>query len=90
MGTDAGMPDNLFGDNPLDLEYLVKWGMTPSQAVIAGTINAAKSVGVDGVVGTIEKGKYADLIVLKKDPLLDISATRSSLERVMLNGVFIS
>jgi len=90
MGTDAGMPDNLFGDNPKDLEYLVQWGMTPSQAVTAGTLNAAKTVGAEGVLGTIEKGKYADLLVLKQDPLQDISVVRTSLDRVMLNGVFLN
>jgi imidazolonepropionase-like amidohydrolase len=89
MGTDAGMPDNLFGDNPRDLEYMVEWGMTPSQAVVAGTLNAAKSIAVDDRLGTLEPGKYADLLVLKKDPLDDISAIRNSLERIMLRGRFL-
>ncbi|MGD2142827.1 MAG: amidohydrolase family protein, partial [Candidatus Bathyarchaeota archaeon] len=37
MGTDSGMTDNFFGDNPKDLEYMVRWGATPMQAIIAGT-----------------------------------------------------
>ncbi len=86
MGTDAGMPDNLFGDNPRDLEYMVEWGMTPEQAVQAGTLNAAKSVGVEDRLGTVEEGKYADLLFLREDPLEEISAITSSLEGVMLNG----
>lgn len=90
MGTDAGMPDNLFGDNPRDLEYMVEWGMTPEQAVQAGTLNAAKSVGVEGRLGTVEEGKYADLLFLREDPLDEISAIRSSLEGVMLNGAHIN
>ena len=89
MGTDAGMPDNLFGDNPRDLEYMVEWGMTPEQAVQAGTLNAAKSVGVEDRLGTVEEGKYADLLFLREDPLEEISAIRTSLERVMLNGALI-
>lgn len=89
MGTDAGMPDNLFGDNPRDLEYMVEWGMTNTQAIKAGTMNAALSIGKDGVLGTIENGKYADLLVLREDPLEDISNIRNSLEKVMLNGVFL-
>jgi len=90
MGTDSGMPDNLFGDNPRDLEYMVKWGMTPSQAITAGTLNAAKSLGVDKVLGTVEPGKYADLIVLNRDPAREITAIRTSLEKVILNGVFLT
>jgi imidazolonepropionase-like amidohydrolase len=89
MGTDAGMPDNLFGENPRDLEYMVEWGMTPGQAVVAGTINAAKSIAVDDRLGTVEPGKHADLLVLKKDPLGDISAIRTSLEGIMLGGRFL-
>ncbi|TRO49276.1 amidohydrolase family protein, partial [Candidatus Bathyarchaeota archaeon] len=86
MGTDAGMPDNLFGDNPRDLEYMVEWGMTPEQALLAGTLNAARSVGVEDRLGTVEEGKHADLLFLGEDPLGDVSAIRSSLEGVMLNG----
>ena len=89
MGTDAGMPDNLFGENPRDLEYMVEWGMTPGQAVVAGTLNAAKSIAVDDRLGTVEPGKHADLLVLKKDPLGDISAIRTSLEGIMLGGRFL-
>ena len=89
MGTDAGMPDNLFGDNPRDLEYMVDWGMTTGHAIQAGTINAAKSLGVDGVLGTLEPGKFADMLVLKSDPLEDIGAIRKSLDKVVLNGRFL-
>jgi len=89
MGTDAGMPDNLFGDNPRDLEYMVDWGMTNEQAVQAGTINAARSLGVDRLLGTLEQGKFADMLVLRADPLEDIGAIRNSLDRVVLNGRFI-
>lgn len=89
MGTDAGMPDNLFGDNPRDLEYMVDWGMTTGHAIQAGTINAAKSLGVDSVLGTLEPGKFADMLVLKSDPLEDIGAIRKSLDKVILNGRFL-
>ncbi len=61
MGTDAGMPDDHFGDNYRDLEYMVEWGMTPMQAITAGTMNAAKSLAVRINLGTLEVGKYADL-----------------------------
>jgi len=90
MGTDAGMPDNLFGENPKDLEYMIRWGMTPLQAIKAGTHNAAKSIAVEDKIGTLEPGKYADLLVLNSDPLEDISAIKTSLERIMLNGRFLN
>ena len=89
MGTDAGMPDDHFGDNYRDLEYMVEWGMTPMQAVTAGTLNAAKSLGVNDRLGTVEVDNYADLIVLGKNPLDDIKNIGTSLEKVILNGVTI-
>jgi imidazolonepropionase-like amidohydrolase len=64
--------------------------MTPEQAVQAGTLNAAKSVGMEDTFGTVEEGKHADLIFLREDPLEEISAIRSSLEGVMLNGAHIN
>jgi imidazolonepropionase-like amidohydrolase len=89
MGTDSGMPDNHFDDNYRDLEYMVEWGMSPKQAVTAGTLNAAKSLGVDDRVGTLKVGKYSDLLVLGKNPLEDIKNIGLSLEEVVLNGVFL-
>ena len=89
MGTDAGMPDDHFTDNYLDLKYMVNWGMTPSQAVTAGTLNAAKSLAVEDRLGTLEEGKYADMLVLGKNPLEDITNIWTSREKVMLNGVLL-
>ncbi|MFQ6052744.1 MAG: amidohydrolase family protein, partial [Candidatus Bathyarchaeia archaeon] len=90
MGTDSGMTDNFFGDNPKDLEYMVRWGATPGQAIVAGTLNAARAIKVEDKLGTVEEGKYADLLVLKRDPLKDIAAVRTSLEKIMLNGRFLT
>jgi imidazolonepropionase-like amidohydrolase len=87
MGTDAGMPDDHFTNNYLDLKYMVEWGMTPAQAVTAGTLNAAKSLGVENKLGTLEVGKYADMLVLGKDPKEDISNVWNSREKIFLNGV---
>ena len=89
MGTDAGMPDNGFSDNYRDLEYMVEWGMTPSQAVTAGTLNAAKSLAIEDRVGTVEAGKFADLLVLGGNPLEDIKNIGNSIEKIILNGVFL-
>jgi imidazolonepropionase-like amidohydrolase len=89
MGTDAGMPDDHFTDNYLDLKYMVNWGMTPSQAVTAGTLNAAKSLAVDDRLGTLEAGRYADMLVLGRNPLEDISNIWTSREEIFLNGVLL-
>lgn len=89
MGTDSGMTDNFFGDNPRDLVYMVRWGATPMQAIVAGTLNAAKSVAVEDRLGTVEEGKLADLLVLEDDPTEDVTAIQTSLDRVMLNGRFV-
>ena len=89
MGTDAGMPNNGFSDNYRDLEYMVEWGMTPSQAVTAGTLNAAKSLAIEDRLGTVEAGKFTDLLVLGRNPLEDIKNIENSLEKIILNGVFL-
>jgi hypothetical protein len=68
-----------------ELELLVEAGMTPMQALIAGTASGAKFLKISEHCGTLEAGKYADLIVLNENPLKDISATRS-IHRVMLDG----
>lgn len=87
MGTDAGMPDDHFTDNYLDLKYMVDWGMTTSQAVTAGTLNAAKSLAVEDRLGTLEAGKFADMLILGGNPLEEISNIWTSREEVILNGV---
>lgn len=53
--------------------YLVKWGMTPVQALRAATTIAADLIGWSADVGTIEKGKFADMVAVAGDPLADIT-----------------
>lgn len=63
-----------------DLELLVEAGLSPFEALSAGTVNAAEiagRMGKDDGFGTIEVGKRADLVLLEDDPLEDIGATRS-------------
>ena len=64
--------------------------MTPMQAMVAGTLNAAYSLGVDIHLGTLDEGKHADLLVLKKDPRKDVSRVWRSLEKIMLNGAWLT
>ena len=60
----------------MELEQLVASGLTPEQAIQAGTGGAARILGADQDLGTIEVGKWADLIILDADPLADIRNTR--------------
>jgi imidazolonepropionase-like amidohydrolase len=63
----------------------VRGGMTPVEALRAGTIEAARSLGMDRDVGSLEAGKLADLIVLDADPSQDIRNS-NKIARVMLGG----
>jgi imidazolonepropionase-like amidohydrolase len=71
FGSGAGpFPHGTQGDQ---FAYLVKWGMSPLQALRAATTVAAETIGWTADVGTVEKGKYADLIAVAGDPLADIT-----------------
>jgi imidazolonepropionase-like amidohydrolase len=59
---------------PKELEAMVRAGMTPLQVLQAATLNGAELIGMSKDIGTIEAGKYADIIAVKADPLRDISA----------------
>jgi imidazolonepropionase-like amidohydrolase len=66
------------GSQTKEFEYMVRFGMTPAQAVRAATSEAAKLMGWGDRVGSVEAGKFADLVAVSGDPLSDIS----ELERV--------
>lgn len=53
---------------------MVKFGMTPAQAIRAATSSAADLIGRSTNVGTIEAGKYADIIAVQADPMADVRA----------------
>jgi len=73
MGSDAG-PFGL--DSALEIDMLVEAGMSRHQALIAATSDAAKCLGVDDQVGTVEAGKQADLLFLSGDPLSEAGLLR--------------
>lgn len=75
-GTDAGIYPH--GDNARQFAVMVRYGMTPMQAIQSATVNAADALGLAGQVGEISPGAYADLIAVTDDPLADVRA----LERV--------
>jgi len=70
-----------------ELELLVQSGLTPMQALVAGTMQNARYFHVADRVGSIEAGKLADLVLVDGDPLQNISNMRR-IKRVMLNGVW--
>ncbi|MEF8823022.1 MAG: amidohydrolase family protein [Desulfohalobiaceae bacterium] len=73
MGTDAGTPDNFHGKNAMELVRYVQEGlMTEMEAIRTSTLTAAEALGLGESIGSLEKGKYADLLVLECDPLRDI------------------
>ena len=69
FGTDAGVYPH--GDNAKQFFYMVKFGMTPAQAIRAATSNAADLIGRAKDVGTLEAGKFADVIAVTDDPLAE-------------------
>src|SRR5215472_769721 len=70
-GTDAGGHGH--PNNAIEIECLVKAGLTPLQALRAATGWAAECLGRESAFGTVEKGKLADLILVKGDPLEDVT-----------------
>jgi imidazolonepropionase-like amidohydrolase len=75
-GTDAGTPFNPHGDLALELAKMVEFGLPPMLALVAATSNAARLLRMDDQIGSVEKGKIADLILVDGDPLRDIGAMR--------------
>ncbi len=83
-GTDAGVFPH--GLNARQFVYMVRNGLTPMQAIQTATINSADLLGWKGKIGSIEKGKYADIIAVEGNPLDNIS-TLEHVSFVMKAGV---
>lgn len=79
-GTDAGTPFNRHYDMAREMAMMVRFGLTPMQAITAATRNSAENLDVLHSVGTIEVGKLADLLLVDGDPSVDIE----SMSRVVL------
>ncbi|MBR6823222.1 MAG: amidohydrolase family protein [Clostridia bacterium] len=86
LGNDVGCPFILHYNFWRELCYFHKYiGASNSETLYRATLGNAKIAGIDSETGSIEKGKSADLIVVKKDPLTDLSALRD-VEMVMMKG----
>ena len=83
FGTDAGVCD--YDQSVKQFAFMVKYGMTPMQAIQAATSNAADLLGHSDVVGSIKPGKFADVIAVTGDPLKDIGILEH-VEFVMKDG----
>jgi imidazolonepropionase-like amidohydrolase len=88
MGTDSGGGPGRFQGyfEHLELEYETKAGLSPMQALVSATSGAAKTINISKQVGTLQKGKLADFVVLTANPLDDIKNTRA-IESVWIGGV---
>lgn len=86
LGTDAGMPGTPHGAATLrEMELLVQAGLTPTQALLAGTANSARAMGVLEDRGTIEAGKRADLVLIDGRPWETIADVRRT-HAVFIDG----
>lgn len=86
FGTDAGVYPH--GDNARQFAYMARHGMTPMQAIQSATIRAAENLGWEDRVGSLEPGRFADLVAVRGDPLANLRL----LERipvVMKGGVVV-
>jgi imidazolonepropionase-like amidohydrolase len=92
LGTDAGTPFNYHGENAQELERMVALGMTPMDAIVAGTSAAAALLGLAQTLGTIEPGKEDDLLIVDGHPLKRVTVlrVREKLLGVMQAGRFVS
>lgn len=84
FGTDAGVYPH--GQNARQFKYMVRYGMTPMQAIQAATTVSAQLLGWSRDVGAVSPGHYADLIAVKGDPLADVTVLEH-VEHVAKGGV---
>jgi imidazolonepropionase-like amidohydrolase len=88
MGSDVGTPLNVHGENGLEVYWMAQAGMSAMDAIVSATGTSARLLGWDGWLGTLEKGKTADLIVFDENPLDDLRllADKSYMQLVMKDG----
>ena len=90
MGTDAGNPLTLHGPSvDWEMQAMQDAGLTPLEVLVTATRNGARAMGREGDLGTLERGKHADLVVLGADPTADIRNVED-VRWVMRDGVLVT
>jgi len=84
MGSDALF--TMCGENTRELEWFVKAGMTPAQALAAATVNGAALLGQEKQLGALAPGYTADIVAVEGNPLTDIRAVTARVRWVMKAG----
>jgi imidazolonepropionase-like amidohydrolase len=86
-GTDAGVYPH--GENARQFAYMVRYGMTPMQAIQSATISAARLLGREHELGAIAPGRFADMIAVAGDPLADIGVLHGGVVGVIQGGAIV-
>lgn len=87
IGTDAGTPFNRFDiGTAREIELLVSVGASNAQALLGATRYAAELLRIDDEYGTLEEGKYADMLLLDENPLADVSVLKNGRKEVFQKG----
>jgi imidazolonepropionase-like amidohydrolase len=90
LGTDTGFAVTPYGEwHARELELLMEYaGLSAQEALQAGTVNAARTVGLEGQVGEVRPGMLADLLIVRENPLADIRSLqrRENIEAVFVGG----
>lgn len=87
MGSDAIF--DMFGQNTRELEWFVKAGMTPAQALASATTTAARMMGMEKQIGSVAPGYFADIVAVEGDPLKDIGVIINNVRWVMKDGAVV-
>ncbi len=92
MGTDAGTPFNLHGENAGEIVLMAEYGLSADQAIRSATSRAAELLGMAETTGSIAPGRRADILVVDGDPLADLSilADPSNIHSVYRAGVLVN
>jgi len=81
-----GLATMSIGQNVFEIEFMVRQGMKPIDAIQSATKVGAESLGMENQLGTIDEGKIADIVAIKGNPLEDIRRLESNLSYVMKGG----
>jgi imidazolonepropionase-like amidohydrolase len=84
FGTDSGVSRH--GENAREFGLMVEAGMSPTEAIRAATVIGAENIGMSGKIGTLQKGKLADIVAIEGDPMEDVELLETSVAFVMKDG----